>query len=145
VCRVAAELKPASPIRYVLMSSVSVNRPNKLDMRRGDTERAVVAVLRSLVPPARDNQDAADFFIREVGTSNPYVEWVAVRPDTLIEGDISEYALYDGLVASLSNPDSTAMSNVAHFMCELVCDAQVWGDWRGKLPVIVDTAAAGAR
>ena len=104
--------------------------------------RPAVAILRVLVPPAKDNQDAADFLMREVGTSNPYVEWVAVRPDTLIEGDVSGYALHDQLVASLAKPDHTAMSNVAHFMCELVCDTQAWDAWQGKMPVIVNTPDA---
>lgn len=138
VVRAAGALKPETPIRLVLMSSVSVHRPDGPDGRRGRTERATMAIIRSLVPPAKDNQEAADFLIREVGSSSPSVEWVAVRPDTLIEGAVSEYVLHDALVASLAKPDHTAMANVAHFMCELVCDARVWAEWRGSLPVIVD-------
>jgi hypothetical protein len=42
------------------------------------------------------------------------------RPDSLLEGEVSEYALHEGLVNSLFAPGSTNMSNVAHFMCELV-------------------------
>lgn len=124
------------------MSSVSVHRSGGLDARRGVIERAVVAILRVLVPPAKDNQDAADFLLHEVGASNQYVQWAVVRPDTLIEGDVSEYALHDQLVASLAKPDRTAMSNVAHFMCELVCETQAWSAWRGKLPVIVNAPEA---
>lgn len=138
VCHVTGELKPVRPIRLVLMSSVSVHRPGKLDARRGGAERAMLAILRALLPPAKDNQDAADFLMSEVGTANPCVEWVAVRPDTLIEGDVSGYALHDGLISSLSKPDRTAMANVAHFMCELTCDAQAWERWKGTLPVIVN-------
>ncbi|TDB36790.1 MAG: NAD-dependent epimerase/dehydratase family protein [Actinobacteria bacterium] len=142
VCRIAEEIRPARPIRLVLMSSVSVNRPDRLDTRRGGGERAVVALLRALIPPAKDNQNAADFLLREVGTSNPYVEWVAVRPDTLVEGDVSDYTLHEGLVASLAKPDKTAMANVAHFMCELTCDSHLWTKWKGELPVIVDVASS---
>lgn len=138
VVHVAGEIRPATPIRYVLMSSVSVNHPGKADTRRGVGERAQLAVIRALVPPAKDNQDAADFFVRGVGESDPYVEWVVVRPDTLIEGDVSDYALHEELVTSLAKPNNTAMANVAHFMCELVCDDSVWRSWRGKLPVIAD-------
>lgn len=145
VCHVAEGIAPACPIRYVLMSSVSVNRPDELEARRGGGERAVLAVLRALIPAVEDNQDAADFFVREVGISNPHVEWVVVRPDTLIEGDASGYAIHESLVASLAKADRTAMSNVAHFMCELVCDARVWELWRGRLPVIVNDAGAAAR
>ena len=76
-------------------------------------------MLRGVVPPARDNQRAANFLYGSIGTSNPFVQWAAVRPDTLLEGDVSEYTLHEGLVSSLFAPDSTNMANVAHFMCEL--------------------------
>ena len=141
VCRAIAELQPATPVKFVLMSSVSVNRPNRLDTRRGAIERAAVAMLRALVPPARDNQNAADFLCDEIGQVDPFLLWVAVRPDTLLEGDVSEYALHEGLVSSLAKPDQTAMSNVAHFMCDLVTEPQVWDEWKGRLPVIVDAAS----
>lgn len=142
IVRAAEALKPEKPIQLVLMSTVSVHRSGGLDARRGGIERAAVAILRALVPPAKDNQDAADFLMHEVGTSNQHVEWVAIRPDTLIEGDVSEYMLHEELVASLAKPDHTAMSNVAHFICELVCETQAWSAWRGKLPVIVNAPEA---
>ena len=141
VCEAIEALRPAEPVRFVLMSSVSVERPAGLDPRRGRFERAMTAMLRALVPPAADNQSAADFLCRSVGTENPFVEWVAVRPDTLVEGDVSEYVLHDGLVSSLARPDDTNMANVAHFMCQLVTDDATWGTWRGSLPVIVNAAA----
>jgi nucleoside-diphosphate-sugar epimerase len=141
VCRAIAELRPPTPVRFVLMTSVSVNRPNRLDTRRGVTERAVVAVLRGLVPPARDNQEAADFLCGEIGQADPFVRWVVVRPDTLLEGDVSEYALHEGLVSSLAKPDSTNRANVAHFMCELVTDPKTWDTWQGGLPVVVNAVS----
>jgi nucleoside-diphosphate-sugar epimerase len=141
VCRAVAKLQPPTPVKFVLMSSVSVNRPNRLDTRRGLIERAFVCLLRGLVPPARDNQDAADFLCGEIGQADPFVRWVAIRPDTLIEGEVSEYALYEGLVSSLAKPDQTAMANVAHFMCDLVTEPHVWDAWMGRLPVIVDAVS----
>jgi len=63
---------------------------------------------------------------------------VTVRPDTLLEGDVSEYALHEDLVSGLFRPRSTNMANVAHFMCEVVTDEDAWNRWRGKLPVIVN-------
>ena len=141
VCRAIAELRPPTPVKFVLMSSVSVNRPNRLDTRRGATERAAMAMLRGLVPPARDNQEAADFLCGEIGQADLSVRWVAVRPDTLLEGDVSEYALHEGLVSSLAKPDQTAMANVAHFMCDLVTVPRVWEKWEGRLPVIVNATS----
>jgi len=142
VCQAIQALRPAEPVRLVLMSSVSVNRPGGLDTRRGRFERAVVWTLRGLVPPARDNQRAADFLHDVIEAADPYAQWVAVRPDTLKEGDVTEYALHEGLVDSLFRPGETNMANVAHFMCELATDPEVWAAWRGRLPVIVNASPA---
>lgn len=142
VCRALETVRPAAPVRFVLMSSVSVARPGGRDARRGSFEKAVVWLLRALLPPARDNQRAADFLLREIGTAHPYVQWVAVRPDSLREGEGTPYALHEGLVSSLRHPDTTTMANVAHYMGELVTDPEAWAVWHGKLPVIVDDPAA---
>jgi uncharacterized protein YbjT (DUF2867 family) len=143
LCRGIEALRPAAPVKLVLMSSVSVHRPGGLDARRGPLERAFLWLLRGLLPPARDNQRAADFLLRALGPDHPFVQWAVVRPDSLLEGDASEYALHEGLVNGLFAPGSTRMSSVAHFMCQLVTDPATWAAWRGKLPVIVDAAPAG--
>jgi hypothetical protein len=142
LCRAIEAVEPAAPIKFILMSSVSVNRPNLLDTRRGMFERACVAAIRGLVPPAKDNQRAADFLCSNFGADNPFVQWAVVRPDTLLDGDLSEYALDEGLVGSLFKPDRTNMANVAHFMCQLATDPKVWDDWKGKLPVVVNARRA---
>ena len=142
LCRAIQASQPARPVKLILMSSVSVNRPRGLDTHRGRFERAVVWTLRGLVPPARDNQRAADFLHDVIEAADPYVQWVAVRPDTLKEGDVTEYALDEGLVDSLFRPGETNMANVAHFMCELATDPEVWAAWRGRLPVIVNASPA---
>jgi uncharacterized protein YbjT (DUF2867 family) len=142
VCRATRDLRPARPLKLVLMSSVSVSRPGGLDARRGRFERAVVWLLRGLVPPARDNQNAADFLHDVIEPADPYVQWVAVRPDSLKEGDVTDYTLHEGLVDSLFRPGETNMANVAHFMCELATDPEVWAAWRGKLPAIVNASPA---
>jgi len=140
VYRATRELRPAQPVKIILMSSVSVNRPGGLDTRRGRFERAVLWMQRGLVPPGRDNQRAVDLLHDVIEAADPYAQWVAVRPDTLKEGDVTEYALHEGLVDSLFRPGETKRANVAHFMCELATDPEVWAAWRGKLPVIVNAA-----
>jgi len=141
LCRGIESLQPATPVRFILMSSVSVNHPGGLDTRRGVFEKAIVWMLNSLLPPAGDNQRAADFLHGTIGMTNPHVQWVAVRPDTLLEGDVSEYTLHEGLVSSLFAPDSTNRSNVAHFMCELATNLEAWDDWKHKLPVIINASS----
>ena len=138
LCRAIQDLHPNTPVKYILMSSVSVNHPGAPEARRGTPEKVLLWVLRGLVPPSRDNQRAADFLHTEVGSSNPFVQWVAVRPDTLLEGDASAYSLHENVVSSLFRPDRTNMANVANFMCDLVTDARKWDRWAGRLPVIVN-------
>jgi len=142
VYRAIQTARPAQPVKLILMSSVSVNRPGGLDTRRGWFERAVLWMQRGLVPPGRDNQRAADFLHDVVEDADPHAQWVVVRPDTLKEGDVTEYALHEGLVDSLFRPGETNRANVAHFMCELATDPEVWAAWQGKLPVIVNAARA---
>ncbi len=142
VCEAAASLRPATPLRLILMSSVSVHRPARADVRRGAGERAFVRVLRALLPPARDNQRAADALASDVGAEHPFVEWVVVRPDSLSEGDPSAYRTHEGIVSSLFRADGTRFANVAHFMVELAIEEAAWRRWRGQMPVIVDDVAA---
>jgi hypothetical protein len=92
-----------------------------------------------------DNQRAADFLLEEIGPNNAFVEWAVVRPDSLLEGKVSEYTLPEGLVNSLFAPGSTNMANVAHIMCELVTNPKTWSDWKGKLPVIINTSSKPTR
>ncbi len=106
--------------------------------------RAQLWLLRGLVSPPRDNQLAADFLYAEIATDDPYVQWVIVRPDSLVERDGSPYLLHENLVNSLAKPGRTNLANVADFMCDLVTVADTWGRWAGRLPVIVnDTNVSG--
>lgn len=142
LCQAIEADRPASPVKLVLMSSVSVHEPGKVDARRGAFERTFLWSLRRVLPPARDNQMAADLLRQSIGSAHPFVQWVVVRPDTLLEGEPSGYALAAGLVNGIFAPGRTTMANVAHFMCELVTDPGTWEKWKGRMPVIVDAAGA---
>ena len=138
LCRAITEAGPTAPVRFILMTILAVNHPAATDALRAPLEKGLLWALRGLVPPSRDNQRAADFLFREVGAGNRAIDWVVVRPDSLIEGEVSAYAAHDQLVASLFKPDSSTMANVAHFMCDLATDSAIWDRWVGRMPVIVD-------
>ena len=104
VCRAARDAAARAAVKLDPHEQRLGEPPRRPDTRRGRFEKAVVWTLRGLVPPARDNQRAADFLHEVVGTADPYVQWVAVRPDSLKDGDVSEYALHEGLVNSLFRP-----------------------------------------
>lgn len=93
------------------------------------------------MPPALDNQRAADVLAAEVCAAAPFVERVVVRPDSLGDGAVSGYRFEEGLIAGLFRPNTTRMANVAHFMAELATDGAAWQRWRGRMPVIFDDAA----
>jgi hypothetical protein len=65
------------------------------------------------------------------------MEWCTVRPDSLIDKEVTEYDLYPGLIQGLFEPSKTSRANVAHFMCELL-DADTWQKWKFKLPYIIN-------
>ena len=140
-CAAIHALKPEKALKFVLMSSVSVNSPGAADARRGGLEKALLWVMRGLVPPASDNQNAADYLRDRIGLVDPAIQWVVVRPDSLTEGDVSEYKVHESLVSSLFKPKATAMANVAHFMCELVTEPRLWDECKEKMLVIVDASS----
>lgn len=138
MARVRRAIEVVRPVRVVLMTSVSVHHPPPHDARRGGGERAFLAVLRALVPPARDNQSAADLLRVGVGRGHPKIRWVVVRPDTLLDGDVSPYEVHPELVDSLHRAGTTRMANVAHFVADLVTSETTWARWEGTMPAIVD-------
>ncbi|MBX3249046.1 MAG: SDR family oxidoreductase [Myxococcales bacterium] len=142
ITKAVRAVAPSRPVRLVWMTSVSVNQPERRDHRRGGFERSFMATLRFLLPPAKDNQRAADYLSSAVGVDDPSVEWVVVRPDSLIEGEVGTYSVYEELVDSLFSPGRTTMRNIGHFMGDLLTDDVKWSSWRGKFPVIVDRDSA---
>lgn len=132
-----ASERPA-PLRFILMSSVSVNPVGRREGRRSRIERFVLAILRAVVPPARDNQRAADLLGTASLAAGSNAVGVVVRPDTLEEGEASRYEVHDTLVAGLFRPRTTRMANVARFLADLAVDDGVWERWLGAMPVLVD-------
>lgn len=86
LCRAIRANRPAAPVRFVLMNTAG-NRNRDLDERVGIGQRCVVGLLRWLVPPHADNEEAADFLRVAIGEDDPVIEWAAVRPDGLIDAD----------------------------------------------------------
>ncbi len=132
---------PEKPVRFVLMNTAG-NRNRDLNEPVSFGEKLAVGLLRILVPPHTDNEMAADYLRVNIGQDNRLVEWVVVRPDTLIDND--EATNYD-LSASptrsaLFNPGKTSRINVGHFMAKLIIDTDLWYQWKGKMPVIYNTS-----
>jgi len=128
---------PEKPIRLVLMNTTA-NRNRDLNENVSLGEKIVMGLIRLLVPPQADNEKAADVLRVDLGQNNKLIQWVSVRPDTLINEDfISEYEIYASPTRSaLFNPGKTSRINVGHFMARLIIDHDMWHKWKGQMPVI---------
>jgi NAD(P)H-binding len=128
---------PEKPIKFVLMNTTA-NRNRNLNEPVSTGEKLVMGLIRLLIPPQSDNEKAADILRVDVGQNNKLIEWVAVRPDTLINEDkVTEYELYASPIRSaLSNPGKTSRINVGNFMYRLIVENDLWNKWKGQMPVI---------
>lgn len=137
ICNAIKENKPEKPTRFVLMNTAG-NSNRDLQEHVSLGQRCVVGLVRLLLPPHVDNENAADFLRTEIGQDDREIEWVAVRPDTLTDAEaVTEYDEYPSPTRSaIFNPGFTSRVNVAHFMVRLISEDEVWNKWRGQMPVL---------
>ncbi len=137
ICDAVKKNAPAEPIRFVLMNTVG-NRNRDLQESVPFGERIISRLLRFLLPPFVDNEKAAGYLRVHIGKKNQLVEWVAVRPDSLIDEDeVTDYDVYVSPIRSaLFNPGKTSRINVGHFMARLLTEDDEWMRWKGKMPVV---------
>lgn len=134
--------QPASPTRFVLMNSAG-NRNRDLREPLSFGHQVVIGLVRLLVPPHADNEQAADYLRTGIGQRDGAIRWCVVRPDTLLDDPtVTPYALHTSPTRSaLFDAGSTSRGNVAHFMAELVTRDEVWECWQGQMPVIYNEVA----
>ena len=128
---------PEKPIRFVLMNTTA-NRNRDLSEPISFGEKLVMGLIRTLVPPQSDNEKAAEILRADIGQDNKFIQWVAVRPDSLINEDsVSDYEIYASPIRSaMFNPGKTSRINVGNFMARLIVDNVLWGKWKGEMPVV---------
>ncbi len=119
------------------------NRNRDLNESISFREKIVIGLIRLLLPPHRDNEQAADFLRTDIGQNNRIIEWVAVRPDNLIdEKKVSKYEVHTSPIRSaIFNAGQTSRINVGHFMADLITNDKTWNKWKGQMPVIYNTAS----
>ena len=137
LCNAVRTNKPKRPVRFVLMNT-SGNSNRDLSEPISFAQKVVIGLLRLLLPPHVDNEKAADFLRTQIGQENKYVEWVAVRPDGLVNEDVvTAYEAYPSPIRSaIFDPGKVSRTNVGHFMAELINDHDLWKKWKGQMPVI---------
>ena len=137
ISRVIDSLQQDKKVKVVLMNTAG-NSNRDIPEKPPLSQRIVVAIIRILIPPHADNEQAADFLRIHVGQQHPFIEWAVVRPDVLIdEPQVSGYtALPSPTRNVIINAGTTSRINVANFMANLVLDTELWSNWKGRMPVI---------
>lgn len=137
LCQAIKSNQPATAARFVLMNTTG-NRNRDLDEKMSFREKMVLGFLRRVLPPQADNEDAAEYLRVEIGQNDPVIEWVAVRPDGLIDEEVvTAYSVHPSPTRSaVFNPGQTSRINVGHFMAELITNDAPWAQWKGQMPVI---------
>eukprot|EP00111_Clytia_hemisphaerica_P002415 TCONS_00006917-protein len=135
VCTTIQELDLEEPVKVVLMGSNGVANPKGTDNTRPLRERFLLSAVRALTPPHRDNEAAAAYLSKDIGEEASNIEWVVVRPDGLIEGDVSKYEVFDKPLPGLFGGGETTRANVAHFMKTLILNDDMWKKWLYQMPV----------
>lgn len=137
LCVAIKSNNPQSPTRFVLMNTAG-NSNRDLDEHVSFGQQCVIGLLRLLLPPHVDNERAADFLRVNIGQNDGAIEWVAVRPDNLInEGEVTEYDVHPSPIRSaIFDPGVTSRINVGHFMAALISENDTWNKWKGQMPVI---------
>lgn len=139
ICR-AIMANPDSKIKLILMSTTAFRNQGmkeKYDIR----DRMVLSVLYHLLPPQKDNVEAGLYLLNTIGMGNDQIEWVMVRPDTLIdEGWVSEYEIHQSPKRSpVFDSGETSRINVSAFMVKLLIDNKLWNEWKFRLPVLYNS------
>ncbi len=141
LCEAVKANAPDTPVKFVLMNSTGCRNPDMAETV-SFAERCVISLIRRLVPPHADNEHAAEYLRNHVGPTDNCIEWVVVRPDSLIDSNaVSNYAICPSPVRSaIFNSGETSRINVGHFMADLIADVTVWNTWKGQAPVIYNAA-----
>ena len=137
LCDAIRANKAEAPVKFVLMNTTG-NRNRDLSEPISFGQKCVIGLIRVMVPPHVDNEQAADYLRTVIGKNDKEIEWAAVRPDSLIdESEVTEYEVHASPVRSaIFDAGKTSRINVAHFMAELITDHQIWNKWKGQMPVL---------
>ncbi len=125
------------PVKIILMNTTACLNKSQHE-KFSFKENLVINFMRFILPPQRDNEKALKYLFEGVGENNKHIEWVAVRPDTLVdENEVTEYTIEPSTIRSpVFDAGNTSRINVADFMARLLADANLWDSWRYKTPVI---------
>ena len=142
LCDAIKANKSKKATKFVLLNTAG-NSNRDLDEKISLGQKCVIGLLRLLLPPHVDNEAAADYLRLKIDQDDSAIQWVAVRPDNLINADeVTEYEMCSSPMRSaIFDAGVTSRINVAHFMADLITDDDKWKKWKGQMPVIYNRAS----
>jgi nucleoside-diphosphate-sugar epimerase len=143
LCQAIKANKSAQMTKFVLMNTTG-NRNQDRNEQISFAERVAIGLMRVLVPPQADNEQAANYLRVKIGQQDGAIEWAAVRPDGLInEAKVTDYEVHPSPIRSaIFNAGVTSRINVAHFMASLITEDETWHKWKGQMPVIYNKTSS---
>lgn len=136
VCEVIRALAPKQRIKYIVCSTEGISIPSDA-FRKSRFERFLLWLLEKLLPPHLDNVLNAKYL--RTTSSNPHVAFCAVRPSDLLDATVSSpFTLHSTLQNGILNAGTTTRANVGEFMADLTTKPDVWAEWKGQFPHILD-------
>lgn len=125
----------------VILMNTTANRNRKIRENYSFADRIVLSLLTLLLPPQKNNVEAAKYLSNKNGETNSKIEWIVIRPDTLINEDKkSEYEILESpKQSSVFNAGKTSRINVSHFMIDMLFNEEFWKKWKSRMPVIYNT------
>jgi hypothetical protein len=137
LCTAIKANNPDQLVKFVLMNTAG-NSNRNLSEQISFAQRCVIWLVRLLLPPHADNEQAADYLRVEIGQNDPMIEWAVVRPDNLIDdSEVTEYEVHASPIRSaIFDPGTTSRINVGNFMANLISERDTWNKWKGQMPVI---------
>ena len=141
IARVLESINADKKVKIILMNTTG-NSNRDIPEQPPLSQRCVISLLRLLLPPHVDNEEAADFLRLHVGQRHKCIEWAAVRPDGLTDEEyVTQYNIHPSPIRNpIFDAGSTSRINVANFMSNLVINSDLWDTWKGKMPVIYNQA-----
>lgn len=130
-----------APVKYILMNTTG-NQNKQAGELISAAQSIVIGLIRQLIPPRADNEQAAAYLQSNFGAKQMAIKWAVVRPDSLVdEESVSEYEICPSPIRSaIFDAGKTSRINVAHFMSQLVIDDDTWKKWKGQMPVVYNAA-----
>ncbi|MFT5717345.1 MAG: hypothetical protein ACI9T7_001536 [Oleiphilaceae bacterium] len=137
LCAAIEQTTPDIPVKYILMNTTG-NQNYQAGETVSTAQSVVVGLIRHLLPPHADNENAASYLQSNFGTNQQVIAWAAVRPDSLIdEQSVTEYNVHPSPIRSaIFDAGKTSRINVAYFISQLIISDDTWEKWKYQMPVI---------